>query len=56
MGPFTLFPQEEVFLTIAKSAAIEAAQSGAAVGKTKDLPFCSTFLKVRTARADAQRP
>jgi hypothetical protein len=44
------FLQEEVFLTIARKAALEAAQSSASTNtsgnKKKDLPFCSTCLKV----------
>lgn len=36
---------EEVFLTIAKNAALEAAQSGGPSKRKKDLPFCLTCLK-----------
>jgi hypothetical protein len=51
-----LLVQEEVFLTIARKAALEAAQSSASSpsgAKKKDLPFCSTCLKVLCTRIDS---
>jgi hypothetical protein len=35
-----------VFLTIAKAAALEAAQTGTAVRKAPSVPFCSACVKV----------
>ena len=46
LNPNLLLMQEEVFLTIARMAALEAAKSEGMQPHLKDLPFGATCMKV----------